>query len=179
MLELKAKQRKDKNLEGPSWTSKTFLLRNRVRTYSLIFLIIGVNILVIFMASFQKPNKDQSRNAIPGWLWPTVAFSIFGGGLLAWAALVLLQSDKYGKWLGVYAKIHEVAEDDSPWSTWQNNDDATLSIENTASSPAREDADLDARCKKTERELMIQKMLKEAEEDGTNRRLEETVSYTD
>jgi hypothetical protein len=131
------------------------------------------------MASFQKPNKDQSRNAITGWLWPAVAFSIFGGGLLAWVALVLLQSDKYGKWLGVYAKIHEVAEDDTPLSTWQNNDDATLPIENTASSPAREDADPDARCKKAERELMIQNMLKEAKEDGTNRRLEVTVSYAD
>ena len=154
------------------------LLRNRIGTHCLIWLIVGVNILIIFMASLQKPNKDDSPNAIPGWLWPTVVFSIFGGGILAWAALVLLQSDKCGKWLGVHVTIHKVTEVDNTPRTWYNGDSARLPVASNAISSAREEAGPDTLRKEAE-ELMIQKMIKEAKEDGTNRRLQVTVSYTE
>jgi hypothetical protein len=179
LLELKAKQRKERGLEGPSWTSKTSLLRSRVRTYCLSVLIIGVNILIIFMASFQKPNKDQSPNTIPGWLWPTVAFSIFGGGVCAWAALVFLQSDKYGKRLGIHVQIHQVKEDDTTRSTWHHGNGAALPVESSTSSSAREDADPDNLRTKADRDLEVQNLLIEAKKDGTNRRLKVTVSCTD
>ena len=140
------------------------LLGNRFGTYCLILLIIGANVLIIFMASFQKPDKDDSPDAIPGWLWPTVVFSIFGGGILAWAALVLLQSDKIGNWLGVQVVIHEVTGDGN----------ATLPIGNTAISRVREETGPEEA-----EQLEIRKMLKEAKDDGTNRRLRVTVSYTE
>ena len=74
--------------------------------------------------------------------------------------------------------IHEVKEVDNTPRTWYNGDSARLPVASNAISSAREEAGPDTLRKEAE-ELMIQKMIKEAKEDGTNRRLQVTVSYTE
>lgn len=191
-------KRTAEGFEEPHWTSKTYLLRNSFVTYCLIVMVVGVNLLIIITAGFQGRNKEPTPGDIPGWLRPTVTFSIFGGGIAFWVALVLLQGDTFGKKLGIEVCVHvnKVSESgfyqaEGPNSHVHQHPSIPdghanpLLAEPTESlapieADSREDAlRKEALRKEKTRQEDLHKALVEARNDGTNRRLEVKVSNPD
>lgn len=188
-------KRTAEGFEEPHWTSKTYLLRNSFVTYCLIVMVVGVNLLIIITAGFQGRNEEPTPGDIPGWLRPTVTFSIFGGGIAFWIALMLLQGDTFGKKLGIEVCVHvNKVSESGPYQPEGPNTHVHRHpgipdghanpllpepTENLApiEADSREEAfRKEALRKEKSRQEDLHKALVEARNDGTNRRLEVKVS---